>query len=179
MQSGDDEILTAMKRDYDRIYLFDLINKLHRSVKNITIGADVIVGFPGESELNFKNSYDLVEQSNIHHLHVFPFSSRPDTVAETMSDQIPSAVKNKRARVLRDLGDKNKLNHITNFIDKRLSVLFEKRKSTDNKKITGLSDNYLRINAFGNESQQGEILEVLIKSIDKNSAFGEIQLGFN
>jgi threonylcarbamoyladenosine tRNA methylthiotransferase MtaB len=173
IQSGDDAILKKMGRLYKSIDLRSLIESLSRFVPGITIGADLIVGFPGESDRQFQNSVELVERFAIHHLHVFSFSARPGTKAAEMGDVIPPVVIKERADILRDLGDRKKKEHMARFINKYLQVLIEKRKSPDNGILTGLSENYLRVNVYGDKSLMGKIIKIKPDSIKDNILFGD------
>jgi threonylcarbamoyladenosine tRNA methylthiotransferase MtaB len=167
VQSGDDAILKKMGRDYKGDELKSIIDTLSRSIPDITIGADLIVGFPGESGRQFQNSVELVERFAIHHLHVFSFSARPGTKAAEMGDVIPPTIIKERADNLRDLGDLKKREHMTGFINKDLQVLIEKRKLPNNSLLTGLSENYLRVND-GDKSLMGKIIKIRPDSIKDN-----------
>lgn len=161
IQSGDDAVLHWMAREYSRREVVDIIEKLKSAVPGITVGADIIVGFPGESDRNFQNSYDLVEQTGIHHLHVFPFSPRPGTKAANMIGAIPSRKKEGRATALRRLGLRMKNTHLRSFVGQEVNVLFEKRKSSPRRYLTGFTENYLRIRSKGGEKMKGEIIKVM------------------
>lgn len=175
IQSGDEAILKSMGRDYACIEVVKIIEKLKAAVPKITIGADMIVGFPGETKRNFKNSYDLVERAGIHHLHVFPFSPRPGTIAAAMPDVVDSQEKSMRAEILRKLGRRIKSAHLTGFIGHKLNVLFENRKSSPESVLTGLSENYLRIHSVGNERLKGEIIEVEPFDVEGETLLADIQ----
>ncbi len=176
IQSGDNEILERMGRNYTRENLFSVINSLKDSIPGITIGADIIVGFPGEGEKQFANSYDLIEQSGVHHLHLFPFSARPGTVAAEMPGIISNDIKQERARILRELGNRLKLRHINSFINKNINVLFEKRPGNTNGFLTGLSEHYLRVNAAGDQNKKGLIVEVRPHSIRNNMLIADLTI---
>lgn len=173
IQSGDDDILRKMGRDYKSDSLKTIIDSLNRSIPRITIGADLIVGFPGESERQFQKSVELVELYPIHHLHVFSFSARPGTKAAEMGDVIPQYIIKKRSDMLRGLGERKKKEHLMRFINKDLQVLFEKRKSSDNGILTGLSENYLRVNAYGDKSLMGKIVKIRPRSLKDNILIGD------
>jgi threonylcarbamoyladenosine tRNA methylthiotransferase MtaB len=165
-----------MGRNYTRENLFSVINSLKVSIPGITIGGDVIVGFPGEGEEQFKNSYDLIEQSGVHHLHLFPFSARPGTVAAEMTEIISDDIKQERAQILRELGNRLKLQHLNNFINKNIHILFEKRPGNTNGFLTGLSENYLRVNASGDQNKKGLIVEVRPHSIRNNILIADLAM---
>ncbi len=175
IQSGDDAVLKLMGRKYARRELVGLIEKLKSAVPRMTIGADMIVGFPGETGRNFQNSFDLVERTGIHHLHVFPFSPRPGTIAATMPDEVDSQEKNRRAEVLRKLGREIKDAHLRSFVGHKLSVLFEKRKSSPRRCLTGLTENYLRIRSEGSEMLKGRIVEVKPFKVEGETLLASIQ----
>lgn len=174
IQSGDDAILKSMGRKYARSEVVDIVGKLKSTIPKITIGADIIVGFPGETDRNFQNSYDLVEQTGIHHLHVFPFSPRPGTRAAGLPGKIPFQEKERRARVLRKLGRKMKNAHLRSFLGREMSVLFEKRKSSSGNRLTGLADNYLRICSEGDDGMKGEIIRVKPFRVEGDTLFANI-----
>ena len=108
LQSGDNTVLFNMKRRHTREHLVSLCKKIHDISPHISIGADIIVGFPAESDEEFNNTYNLVKECNITHLHVFPYSKRAGTLADKMSGQIDGNIKKERARKLRELGDRLK-----------------------------------------------------------------------
>lgn len=176
IQSGDDNVLKAMGRGYDRARLTTIIKRLNEFIPKITIGADIITGFPGESEAAFQNTVDLVEESGIHHLHVFTFSPRPDTVAAELDDQIPPEEKKKRTRILRAIGRGLKEKQMRRFLGADLQALFEKRDLEKEGILRGFSENYLRIEAVGSEELKGEIIDVIPCKINGDILLSEIVL---
>ncbi len=174
IQSGDDEILRAMGRKYSRLELEEIVRQFKDAVPDITIGADIIVGFPGETETNFENSCSLIRESAINHLHVFRFSARPNTRAADMPDQIQPGEKERRTKVLRGIGRSIKRNRLTSFIGKELRVLFENRADSDSGELTGLSENYLRVNAFGTDKLKNQIVRVRPSRVKDSGLFAEI-----
>ena len=112
IQAGDDKVLKDMRRRHNSKDILLLCNRIHKISKNIAIGADIIVGFPGETDEEFNNTYNLIKKCNITHLHVFPYSVRPNTKAALMPNQVPIEIKKERAKRLRELGDKLKMKFI-------------------------------------------------------------------
>ncbi|MBP5296243.1 MAG: tRNA (N(6)-L-threonylcarbamoyladenosine(37)-C(2))-methylthiotransferase MtaB [Bacteriovoracaceae bacterium] len=104
LQSGDDEILAKMRRHYDTKLFAQKVKLIKQYFPQGAIGTDVIVGFPGESAQHFKNTYDFLQELEISHFHIFPFSRRPKTIAYTLPAQVAPAVKKQRAAQLRKLG---------------------------------------------------------------------------
>ena len=145
IQSGDDEILEKMNRDYDRSYLSDLIRELHLRIPKLSIGADVIIGFPGETEERFKHTYEFVESLPFSYLHVFPFSRRKGTPAFQFPQRVDEREIKKRAGVLRELGKQKRLAFYRQSIDQELTVLIEDRKEKGTGRWKGLSRNYIPV----------------------------------
>jgi threonylcarbamoyladenosine tRNA methylthiotransferase MtaB len=105
LQSGSSRILRAMYRPYNRDYYADLVARIRARVPDAAIGADVMVGFPGETDQDFMDTYRLIEESPLTYLHIFPFSSRPGTVAADLPNSVPDHVARFRAKALRSLID--------------------------------------------------------------------------
>jgi threonylcarbamoyladenosine tRNA methylthiotransferase MtaB len=145
IQSGDDEILEKMNRGYDCSYLSGLIRELHLRIPNLSVGADVIVGFPGETEEKFKHTYELVESLPFSYLHVFPFSRRKGTPAFQFPQRVEEREIMKRAEVMRELGKQKRLAFYRQFLDQELSVLIEDRKEKGTGRWKGLSRNYIPV----------------------------------
>src|SRR5437016_1892066 len=103
LQSGSARILRAMYRPYSPEYYMDLVSRIRARIPDAAIGADVMVGFPGETDGDFNSTYRLIEESPLTYLHVFPYSSRPGTVAAYMPNPIPDHVSRFRAKALRNL----------------------------------------------------------------------------
>lgn len=145
VQSGDDEILRRMKRGYDRFFLEDLIERLHRLLPEASIGADVIVGFPGESEERFENTYRWIESLPISYLHVFPFSRRKGTIAAQFDQQIDSKEVRGRVERMRELGKRKRQSFYRRFLHQTLDVLVEDRRENGRGRWRGLSRNYIPV----------------------------------
>ncbi len=145
IQSGDDEILKMMNRDYGHSFLSSLIQELHQRIPNVSIGADVIVGFPGETEEKFKGTYDLIESLPFSYLHVFPFSRRKGTPASQFSQRVDEGVVRKRAKRMRELGKQKRQSFYRQFLHKKLEVLVEDRRDRETGRWKGLSRNYIPV----------------------------------
>jgi threonylcarbamoyladenosine tRNA methylthiotransferase MtaB len=145
LQSGDDEILAAMNRDYNSGFYAELAGRLFRSIPGLAMGTDIIVGFPGETERNFDNTVALVNSIPFSYLHVFPYSDRPGTAASAMQGKVSSEVKNRRAAVLREIGVKKRQSFAEKFTGKSLSVLIEGRRDRETGCLKGFSENYVPV----------------------------------
>jgi len=145
IQSGDDEILKKMNRGYDQSFLSGLIQELHLRIPKLSIGADVIVGFPGETEENFQHTYGLVESLPFSYLHVFPFSRRKGTPAFQFPQGVDEKEIKKRAESMRELGKQKRQAFYRQFLNQELSVLVEDRKEKETGRWKGLSRNYIPV----------------------------------
>ena len=145
LQSGNDDILNLMKRDYDVDFYRQLIEKVTSTVKDVAIGVDVMVGFPSEGEKEFNNTLHLLQEIPIAYLHVFPYSERPQTSAREIQTKVKEATKKKRAAILRSLGAKKKEAFTKRFLGKELRVLVEKIKDKKTGLMKGVSQNYLPV----------------------------------
>jgi threonylcarbamoyladenosine tRNA methylthiotransferase MtaB len=145
IQSGDDEILKKMNRGYNHSFLSDLIQELHLRIQKLSIGADVIVGFPGETEEKFQHTYGLVESLPFSYLHVFPFSRRKGTPASQFLKGVDEEAIKKRAESMRELGKQKRQAFYRQFLNQELSVLVEDRKEKETGRWKGLSRNYIPV----------------------------------
>jgi threonylcarbamoyladenosine tRNA methylthiotransferase MtaB len=142
LQSGDDRILTMMGRHYDRRFYSSLIHRIAERVPLCGIGADVMVGFPGEDRGAFANTRDLLEDIPVTYLHVFSFSPRYGTEAAGMNGRVPPEEKKHRSAVLREIGHRKSLEFRKSLQGTTLDVLI--LGSTRSRHVTGLSGNYVK-----------------------------------
>lgn len=145
LQSGDDSVLKMMKRRYDTACYRALIEKMVKTVEDIAIGIDVMVGFPGEGEKEFAHTVKLLEESPAAYLHVFPYSERPGTAALEIHPKVPEKIKKERAAILRDLSAKKRETFSRRFIGKTLPVLVEQSRDKKTGRYKGFSHNYLPV----------------------------------
>ena len=145
LQSGDDSILKVMKRNYDTAFYRALIEKVAKTVSDIAIGIDVMVGFPGESEKEFGHTLELLSDLPAAYLHVFPYSERPGTAALAMHPKVPEKIKKERAAILRELGGKKRETFSLRFPGKTLPVLVEQTRDKKTGLHKGFSHNYLPV----------------------------------
>jgi len=134
-----------MNRDYNHSFLSDLIQELHLRIPNRSIGADVIVGFPGETEEKFKHTYRLIESLPFSYLHIFPFSRRRGTPAFQFPQGVDEKEIKKRAETMRELGRQKRQAFYRQFLHQELSVLIEDRKEKGTGRWKGLSRNYIPV----------------------------------
>jgi len=141
LQSGSDKILRAMRRRYDKKVYKNRIKKIKDTNQETCIGVDVIVGFPGETEEDFLDTYNFLLELEITYLHVFSYSERAETDAIKLDGKVSKSDKSKRSKMLHGLSEKKKHNFYNNFINKKRPILFEGLK---NGFLVGHSDNYIK-----------------------------------
>lgn len=143
LQSGSDRILGLMRRRYKRKLYADRVNLIKTLMPHASIGVDVIVGFPGETEIDFQETYSFLESLPITYLHVFTYSERDNTLAATMQDSVTHATRQTRNKKLRQLSYLKQEHFNAQFSGTIRSVLFEKEEKTS--MMEGYTDNYIRI----------------------------------
>jgi threonylcarbamoyladenosine tRNA methylthiotransferase MtaB len=175
LQSGDDSILRAMGRDYTPAFYRDLLRRIADGVPGIALGADVMVGFPSEGETEFQNTFRLIEESPLTHLHVFSFSPRPGTPAAEMKGQVPETVKKERNQKLRELGNRKNLAFREKFSGSELEVVVEGKVDAVRGCLSGLADNYIRVTIMGSSPDfAGRKIKVRITDVSQSVTLGEV-----
>jgi threonylcarbamoyladenosine tRNA methylthiotransferase MtaB len=147
LQSGSDRVLRLMHRKYRPWHYSEKIAKIRAAMPTAAIGADVMVGFPGESESDFDATRSLIDGLPLTYLHVFTYSSRPGTRSEGMLDPVPALVARERSRILRQLGSEKKLAFMRTFVGKTVEAIT--LNAFDGEYTEALSDNYLKLRLRG------------------------------
>jgi threonylcarbamoyladenosine tRNA methylthiotransferase MtaB len=163
LQSGCNKILGLMRRRYTRDVFADRVRIVREKLYLAGIGADVIVGFPGETEADFEDTYSFLEMTPLSYLHVFTFSERPDTIAEKLPLKISFKEKEIRSKRLTALSKKKQLEFNELNIGQITKVLFERTQSEG--LITGFTSNYIRVEYPWNSRLAGQIKKVKLTSI--------------
>lgn len=145
LQSGSDKILKAMRRRYNRELYLQRVKEIRRVMPHCCIGVDVIVGFPGETEEDFLETYEFLNQLDISYLHVFTYSERANTPAAEMENPVPVAERRRRNEMLRILSEKKRQYFYRQYQGQFREVLFEVHKNSD--LMSGFTDNYIKIEA--------------------------------
>ena len=175
LQSGDDFILKGMHRPYTSWFFRDLINKINELIPDASIGVDTMIGFPGESEKAFENTYSLIEELPVTYLHVFPFSSRSGTPACGYPQKVPSEIIKKRCQKMRELGNIKKRNFYNKFTGKKVEVLIESKKDGHSGFLKGITSNYIPVHINGEDNLKNTIVQIRIDSIEGNNrVFGAL-----
>ncbi len=143
LQSGSDSILKSMRRRYPRSTFENRVRKIKSILPNACIGADVIVGFPGESDIEFNETYDFIEGLNISYLHVFTYSERPGTPAASMTPKVTNRIRDDRSKKLRELSETKKAKFYRSQEGTVGRVIFERETKKDT--MIGFTENYVEV----------------------------------
>ncbi len=166
LQSGNDQLLKSMKRRYKTSLYIDRVKQIKTLMPHACIGVDVIVGYPGETDELFLETYQLLSDLDISYLHVFTYSERPNTEAVQIGGVVPLNIRNKRSKMLRGLSVKKRRAFYESQLGATLSVLFE----GENKKgyIHGFTENYVKVKAPWNPALINTLQTVKLSSIDED-----------
>jgi len=166
LQSGSDAMLKKMKRRYLQQTYTDRVDNIKSVMPNACIGVDVIVGFPGETDELFLETYNYLNDLNISYLHVFTYSERPNTEAVLFSGVIPKNIRQKRSKMLRGLSVKKRRAFYESQLGKELTVLFE----SENKEgyITGFTENYVKVKTPWNPELINTLHNIQLTKIDED-----------
>lgn len=166
LQSGSDELLKKMKRRYLRKTYTDRVSQIKSEIPNACIGVDVIVGFPGETDELFLETYNYLNELDISYLHVFTYSERPNTEAAEMENVVPQNIRAKRSKMLRGLSVKKRRAFCESQLGKILTVLFE----NENKEgyIHGFTENYVKVKSPWNPELTNTLQTIILKEIDED-----------
>ncbi|PLX88798.1 MAG: tRNA (N(6)-L-threonylcarbamoyladenosine(37)-C(2))-methylthiotransferase MtaB [Desulfuromonas sp.] len=172
LQSGDNQVLQRMGRNYDSEMFRERIMAIHRSIPDVGIGLDMITGFPGESEAEFNNSLALIDSLPISYLHVFPYSRRPGTPAAEFPDQVPGAVSRSRAERLRRLAATKQEQFARRFVGSNLELIVEGQVESGHFK--GVARNYLSVSFRGDDDLRGQLVWVKVTGFERGGLVGEL-----
>jgi len=166
LQSGSDDLLKKMKRRYLRKTYTDRVARIKETMPNACIGVDVIVGFPGETDEHFLETYNYLNDLDISYLHVFTYSERANTEAVLMDGVVPKKVRAKRSKMLRGLSAKKRRAFYETQLSNTLTVLFE----SENKEgyIHGFTENYVKVKTPWNPELVNTLHEVALTKIDED-----------
>ncbi len=162
LQSGSDTVLKRMRRKYTMAFFADRLERLKEALPGLAVTSDVIVGFPGETEEEFQETFDFIATHKFSELHVFPYSKRTGTPAARMEDQVDEDVKNERVHKLIELSNQLAKEYASQFEGEVLEVIPEDRDDQETGYYIGYTDNYLKVKFFSNEDMIGKLVRVKI-----------------
>ncbi len=174
LQSGDAGILKKMGRRYTPQEYERLLGDIRGKVSSVAITSDVMVGFPGEEESHFNNTYHFVEKMKFTRLHIFKFSPRPGTKAYLIQPRIEEKVKRGRSKLLRELGKKLSRDFVSRFLGKTLTVLAESKRDPESGLLVGYTENYIRVLFAGKEKLKNRLVRVRLIEVKDGTALGKI-----
>ncbi|MEE9440122.1 MAG: tRNA (N(6)-L-threonylcarbamoyladenosine(37)-C(2))-methylthiotransferase MtaB [Saprospiraceae bacterium] len=164
LQSGSNKILKLMRRRYKKELYAERVDYIKSKIPDCCIGVDIIVGFPGETEEDFNNTYDFVKELDVSYFHVFTYSERSNTLASEMEGKVDMGVRKERNKKLRILSEKKKRAFYQKYIDTEHLVLLENSKTEG--KLNGFTANYIKIEIdHTSQISEGDIVLVLLKEI--------------
>ncbi len=166
LQAGSDKILALMKRRYNSTFFKNKIKEVNKIIPDAFLGIDVIVGFPNETEKDFMETYNLLEELPISYLHIFPYSDRKNTASNLMKNKINGNIISQRANSLKKLSNKKHSIFYKNNLNKHYEVLFEAQKV--NNKMYGYTTNYIKIEIKYNENFVNKIKRIKLQKINEN-----------
>ena len=169
LQSGSDEILRAMRRPYTTKKFSELTARLVAEVENISIGTDLIVGFPGETDENFSETLDFIRKQPFSKIHVFPYSARQGTLAAAMPNQIPTQIKKIRAAQALEVSRAKAQNFSERLINQTVEIIAE---TSLGGVVDGLTKNYVRVYLPDNNVALGEVVRVKVERLYRDGVIG-------
>jgi len=164
LQSGSNKILKAMRRKYQKELYVERVQMIKELMPHASIGVDVIIGFPGETEEDFLETYNFLNELDVSYLHVFTYSERKNTTAIKMDGVVPKAERTKRSKMLHILSDKKKRFFYEQHMGKTYNVLFESEQH--DAFLNGFTDNYLKVKVPFSAALQNQIKTVTLKDVD-------------
>lgn len=170
LQSGDDGILKRMHRPYDSTLFRNLLKRIHAKIPSAAIGVDTLIGFPGETQEAFENTYNLIKSLPVTYLHVFPFSPRKGTPASTYTDQVPGHILKERCARMRTLGLAKKRAFFERQLGKEADVLFEGKRDSSTGLLKGISGNYVTVLAEGKDALKNTVCKVTLTELHNDNA---------
>ncbi len=170
LQSGSDELLFKMNRRYTVADYREFINEAFKSVPEVCLGTDVIVGYPGETDTHFEETLDLLTELPLNYFHVFSYSEREDAKSKLFDGQVSPVEIKRRSRVLRELSHRKRQRYMERFLGTTVSVLFEQKKT----EWTGVTDNFIRVRVKSDSNLKNEVVPVRLEKVDGGEMTGTI-----
>ncbi|PIQ96893.1 MAG: tRNA (N(6)-L-threonylcarbamoyladenosine(37)-C(2))-methylthiotransferase MtaB [Nitrospinae bacterium CG11_big_fil_rev_8_21_14_0_20_56_8] len=172
LQSGNDEILRRMRRNYDSRQYREVVERAASRIPNLGLGADIIVGFPGETQEQFENTRRMVEDLPFAYLHVFSYSPRKGTEAYDHADDVPKSAKKERHRILTDLAQEKCLAFRRGLLNTTATVLVEYHRDPSTRLLRGYTEHYLPVQLEGEDTLGNHLVQVKLKEVDDQRVYG-------
>ena len=165
LQSGCDETLSRMNRRYTTEQFLKIVNRIRNKFEDSILTTDIIVGFPGETDEEFNKTYEFLKQVKFYKMHIFKYSVRTGTKAETFPNQVDSHIKEKRSKILLELSDINEKEYLNKYIGKNIDVLFEEKDSDGFWK--GHTSNYIMARVKSDDNLENKIKNIKVQNESK------------
>jgi threonylcarbamoyladenosine tRNA methylthiotransferase MtaB len=173
LQSGSPAVLRAMRRNYDAERYLERLGRLRRAVPHAGLGADVIVGFPGETDDRFRQTYDLVASSPLNYLHVFAWSPRPGTPAAGLPQRVETSVVRARSAELRALGEELSLRFRSSFEGRHLDAVVLAPRADG--RLRALTGNYIEVSLDPGSAARGEVVRVRVERATRDGTRAHVE----
>ncbi|MBZ0159176.1 MAG: tRNA (N(6)-L-threonylcarbamoyladenosine(37)-C(2))-methylthiotransferase MtaB [bacterium] len=174
LQSGDETVLKRMRRAHTADDFCRLVERLAEAVPGIAVGTDIIVGFPGEGDVEFEQTYRLLDRLPIAYLHVFSYSQRKGTVAASMSDQVPKDVRAARSAALRALSDAKWQKFRQTQVGQSFTAIVLDRRDARTGRLDALTDNYITVQLENAEGDIGRLVDLSIEAVTERETVGRL-----
>ncbi len=174
LQSGDNEILSKMKRRYTVENYTQLINTLVEKIPFINIGSDIITGFPAETDSQFENTYQNLKNLPIGYIHAFTYSKRKGTYAASMRDQVDEKIKKQRTAVLNELAKQKMIEFRKKMLGNVFEIIVETSRDKSNGLLKGMTDNFVSVLFEGDDELKNQLVKVKITSINGKNTYGVV-----
>ena len=171
MQSGNTEVLKRMNRKYSKELLIEVCSNLKKYFVNPYLAADVIVGFPGETNEEFKDTIDTINKMGLTEIHVFKYSKRNYTRAAKMDNQIDGTIKKERSNEILKVSKKLNKEYLNMYLGNKVKVLFE---NYENGVLSGYTENYIKVSAKGDKRLCGTVQDVVVQSLEEEKVLADI-----
>ena len=174
LQSGCDATLRRMNRKYTAQEYKEVVENIRKYIKDVSITTDIIVGFPGESNIEFEDTYEFLKDIKLSKMHIFKYSKRAGTKAAEMAFQVDGLIKEERSKRLIELNNTLEVEFMERFIGREMKVLYEEAISGKNNTYVGYTENYIKVITESEENLEGKIVTTKIISIEKENMIGII-----
>ncbi len=174
LQSGSETVLQRMRRSYSLDQYQRTVDLIKDTIPDAAITTDIMVGFPGESDEEFEQSYSFCQQAGFANIHVFPYSLRPETAAAGMPEQVEDKIKQERNQRMLELSRSSRRKFYEQFLGQTMPVLWEKETSPGNGIYSGLTGNYIRVLAHSEEHLNNEIVPLKLIGFRNQEMWGEL-----
>ena len=175
LQSGCDETLARMNRKYTTKEYENIVNAIRENFEDAAITTDIMTGFPGETEAEFKKTSEFTEKINFADAHIFQYSQRKGTPADTMQNQVSPVLKEKRSKIIEAITKKSRENFLSSQLGKTVEVLFEQRCHDDSAYFEGKTPNYITVRIKSEEDINNQLLKVKLLSSNGYYIIGDLE----